>query len=112
MTTKRESAQGKPQPLQLLVVAQGEQPHSILDKCLRANGDLSVVHRDRASTCEEATVRLAHKPYDLVLCAPDGLQPEVTGLVEELQSQGKRMPLLFLSETFAPYNRRVLRNLA
>jgi two-component system cell cycle sensor histidine kinase/response regulator CckA len=51
---------------------------------------------DQADDFENAQVKLAERVYDLVLFAQDEPETQTARMIQELQLQGKRMPLLFL----------------
>lgn len=97
MMTTRESTQGgQQQPLQVLLVGVGEQAE-LLQDFLRAHSGLADANVDQADGFDDAQANLAQKVYDLVLFAEREPETETARMIQELQLQGKRMPLLFLS---------------
>ena len=89
-----------PRPLQFLVVGMGEQA-GVLEQFVRTHTELTETSVDHAAHFEEAQVKLAERAYDLVLFAQDDPETQTARMIQELQLQGKRMPLLFLPGTLA-----------
>jgi PAS domain S-box-containing protein len=78
----------------------GEQAE-LLQDFPRAHSGLADANVDQASGFDDAQTRLAQKVYDLVLFAEREPETETARMIQELQHQGKRMPLLFLSGDLA-----------
>lgn len=82
-------------PLQLLVVGMGEQA-GVFEEFVRTHAELTEICVDRSEDFENAQVKLAGHVYDLVLFAQDEPETQTARMIQELQLQGKRMPLLFV----------------
>ena len=100
MMTKSKASPGGPRPLQLLVVGKGKQA-GVLEQFVRTQTELTQTSVDQADDFENAQVKLAERVYDLVLFAQDEPETQTARMIQELQLQGKRMPLLFLPGTLA-----------
>ena len=100
MMTKSKASPGGPRPLQLLVVGKGKQA-GVLEQFVRTQAELTQTSVDQANDFENAQVKLAERVYDLVLFAQDEPETQTARMIQELQLQGKRMPLLFLPGTLA-----------
>ena len=95
MMTKSKAGPGGPRPLQLLVVGKGKQA-GVLEQFVRTQTELTQTSVDQADDFENAQVKLAERVYDLVLFAQNEPETQTARMIQELQLQGKRMPLLFL----------------
>lgn len=84
--------------LQLLVVGMGEQA-GVFEEFVHTHAKLTEICVDRSADFESAQVKLAEQVYDLVLFAQDEPETPTARMIQELQLQGKRMPLLFLPAT-------------
>jgi PAS domain S-box-containing protein len=100
MMTKSKASPGGPRPLQLLVVGNGEQA-GVLEQFVRTQTELTQTNIEKAEDFENAQGKLAERVYDLVLFAQDEPETQTARMIQELQLQGKRMPLLFLPVTLA-----------
>ena len=96
--TEDKASRSNPRALQLLVVGMGEQA-GVLDEFVRAHTEPTEISVDRSEDFENAQVKLAEQVYDLVLFAQDEPETQTARMIQELQLQGKRMPLLFLPAT-------------
>src|ERR1700746_2363915 len=95
MMTKSKASPGGPRPLQLLVVGKGKQA-GVLEQFVRTQSDLTQTSVDQADDFENAQGKLAERVYDLVSFAQDEPETQTARMIQKLQLQGKRMPLLFL----------------
>src|ERR1700746_419234 len=100
MMTKSKASPGGPRPLQLLVVGKGKQA-GVLEQFVRTQSDLTQTSVDQADDFENGQVKLAERVYDLVLFAQNEPETQTARMIQELQLQGKRMPLRFLPGTLA-----------
>jgi PAS domain S-box-containing protein len=63
---------------------------------VRAHAGQPEISVDRSEDFQNAQVKLAEQVYDLVLFAKDEPETQTARMIQELQLQGERMPLLFL----------------
>ena len=63
---------------------------------MRAHAGQPEISVDRSEDFQNAQVKLAEQVYDLVLFAKDEPETQTARMIQELQLQGERMPLLFL----------------
>ena len=82
------------------MVGKGKQA-GVLEQFVRTQTELTQTSVDQADDFENAQVKLAERVYDLVLFAQDEPETQTARMIQELQLQGKRMPLLFLPGTLA-----------
>jgi PAS domain S-box-containing protein len=66
---------------------------------VRIHTELMETRVDQADDFENARLKLAERVYDLVLFAQDEPETQTARMIQELQLEGKRMPLLFLPAT-------------
>jgi PAS domain S-box-containing protein len=98
--TEGKASRSNSRPLQLLVVGMGEQA-GVFEEFVRTHAELTEISVDRCEDFENAQVKLARHVYDLVLFAQDEPETQTARMIQELQLQGKRMPLLFLPATLS-----------
>ncbi len=98
MTSKKQADDGR-HPLQYLLLGTQEQCTILRDFFRVHAGDETNI--DQALGLEEAKEKLAHKVYDLLVCAQRGPEPEAAQLIHELQLRGRKPPVLFLGASAA-----------
>ncbi len=93
--TKKEASRNIPRPLQLLVIGTGEQA-GVFEDFVRAHTEHAEIRIDRSEDFQNAQIKLAEQVYDLVLFAQNEPESQTARMIQELQLQGERMPLLIL----------------
>jgi PAS domain S-box-containing protein len=95
---REQTIRGEGDTLRLLLIGTREEDYFIIQDLLRANSGLTAANLDQAQTFAEAQARLSCNSYDLVLFAYESSEREALQIVQQLKSQERTVPLLFLTE--------------